>query len=110
RPTDQLVRSSKAVGSKILTPDAEPVPTTIFMKPDNAGISAIIGYSSDRSKTPLLTADVVHNHLADQPIELGLLGPDNTEWGKVSETGQEIEIGKLTKAFVASDIHLPTAS
>jgi hypothetical protein len=59
-----------------------------FMDPDNAGISAVIGYSSDRSETPLLTADVVHNHLAEQQVGQGLLGPDNTEWGKVSDIGR----------------------
>lgn len=105
RTTGQFVRSFKSVRSKILNANAEPVPTTIFMNPDNAGISAIIGYSSDRSKTPLLTADVVHNHLAEQPIELGLLGPDNTEWGKVSETGQEIEIGKLPETLTTKSGH-----
>jgi hypothetical protein len=76
-----------------------------FMDPDNAGISAVIGYSSDRSETPLLTADVVHHHLAEQQVGQGLLGPDNTEWGKVSDIGQEIEIGKLGAtplAFVIS--------
>jgi hypothetical protein len=65
------------------------VETTIFMDPDNTGISAVIAYSSDRSKTPLLTADVVHNHLAKQPVEQGLLGPGNLEWSKIYETGRD---------------------
>jgi hypothetical protein len=31
------------------------------------------------------------------PIPHGLMGPDNTEWGKVSENENEIEIGKLDR-------------
>jgi hypothetical protein len=64
----------------------------------------------DLSATPLLTADLVHNHLAAQPIERGLLGPDNTEWGKVSEIGGEIEIGKLTSVLGANEANPPAAS
>jgi hypothetical protein len=58
-------------------------------------VSAVLGYSSDRSKTPLLTADVVHNHLAAQPVARTVLGPDNAEWGKISEADGEIEVGRL---------------
>ena len=61
----------------------------------NAAVSAVLAYSSDRSEAPILTADIVHNHLATKPVDLGLLGPDNVEWGKVGEDGGEIEVGKL---------------
>ena len=98
RATGQFVRSFKSLRPTVLNANGEPVPTTVFMEQDNAGISAVIGYSSDRSDTPRLTVDVVHNHLAKQPVGKGVLGPDNTEWGQVSDTGQEIEIGKLGAA------------
>ncbi|MFZ2157883.1 MAG: hypothetical protein WAV72_17415 [Bradyrhizobium sp.] len=97
RATGQFVRSFKSLRPQVQNAKGKPVPTTIFMDPDNAAISAVIGYSSDRSKSPQLTADLVHNHLAARPIPLGLLGPDNTEWGKVSESGNGIEIGKLDR-------------
>jgi hypothetical protein len=95
RSTGQFVRSFKSLRPQVKNANGEPVPTTIFMNPENADISAVIGYSSDRSKTPLLTADLVHNHLAACPIPQGLMGPDNIEWGKVAENERGIEIGKL---------------
>jgi hypothetical protein len=95
RSTGQFVRSFKSLRPQVKNANGESVPTTIFMNPENADISAVIGYSSDRSKTPLLSADLVHNHLAACPIPQGLMGPDNVEWGKVAENERGIEIGKL---------------
>ncbi|WP_322517151.1 hypothetical protein SR870_06230 [Rhodopseudomonas palustris] len=95
--TNRVVRSFKSLRMNVENANGEPVPTTAFMDGANAGVSAVFGYSWDRSKTPILTADVVHNHLAAEPVARGLLGPDNTEWGKVSETNGEVEVGKLPK-------------
>jgi hypothetical protein len=95
RATGKSVRSFKSIRPNVQNANGSLVPTTTFLDPANAAISAVIGYSSDRSAGPQLSADVVHNHLAARPVPLGLLGSDNTEWGKVSESKSGIEIGKL---------------
>ena len=41
---------------------------TAFMDGANAGVSAVFRHSWDRSNTPILTADVVHNNLAVPPV------------------------------------------
>jgi hypothetical protein len=78
----KVIRSFRSIRAHVLNANDEPVPTTAFLDRDNAAVSGVIGYSSDRSKSPLLTTDLVHNHLATNPIERGLLGPDNVEWAK----------------------------
>lgn len=95
RKTHRVVRSFKSLRLQVENANGEPVPTTAFMDRGNAAVSAVLAYSSDRSEAPILTADIVHNHLATKPVDLGLLGPDNVEWGKVGEDGGEIEVGKL---------------
>lgn len=97
RKTNRIVRSYKSLRSYVENANGEPVPTTAFIDGSNAGVSAILGYSADRSQAPVLTADIIHNHLAAQPIRRQLLGPDNTEWGKISEVGGEIEVGKINR-------------
>src|SRR5208283_962336 len=48
--------------------NGSPVPTTPFVDPAHSGVSALIGFASDRHATPSLPLYVVHNPLARVPV------------------------------------------
>jgi hypothetical protein len=50
-----------------------PVPTTAFVNPTYAGISAVLGFSRNRSAKASLPVFVAHNPLAHVPVPFGML-------------------------------------
>jgi hypothetical protein len=83
---------------KVDTAKGKPVPTTLFLDQANAGISAVVAYSRDRSEDPLLPLDVVHNHYASTPIRKQILGPQIEEWVAEPDGQGGIEVKKLAPA------------
>jgi hypothetical protein len=71
------------------------VPTTVFLDKANAGVSAVVAFSGDRSESPLLPLDVVHNHFASVPIPTGILGADTDEWVTEPDGKTGINVLKL---------------
>jgi hypothetical protein len=75
------------------------VPTTPFVDPAYAGVSAVFGCSIDRCADAHLPAYVAHNPLARVGIALGTLGATVEEWiAEPASTPGEFE---LTKRAVA---------
>lgn len=70
------------IGSQwsIKSANGSPVPTLMFVNREQAGVSAVIASSSDRSEDPILPLDVVHNNFAEVPVGRGLLGAKSDEW------------------------------
>jgi hypothetical protein len=89
-----------SIRSQIKTAAGAPVSTTVFLDKSNAGVSAVIGYSSVRAEAPLLPLDVVHNHFARSPLPREILGPQIEEWGTEpdGEDGINIKMLQLAKA------------
>jgi hypothetical protein len=87
---------------KIETAKGKPVPTTIFLDKANAGVSAVMAFSHDRSEIPLLPLDVVHNHYASAPIPKQIFGPAIEEWGTEPDGKGGINVKKLPAPKAAS--------
>jgi hypothetical protein len=87
---------------KIETAKGKPVPTTIFLDKANSGVSAVMAFSGDRSETPLLPLDVVHNHYANIPIPKQILGPEIEEWGTEPDGKGGINVKMLPAPTAAS--------
>jgi len=82
------------------------VPTTVFLDKANAGVSAVVAFSKDRSEHALLPLDVVHNHFARAPLPNQILGPETEEWVTESDGKGGINLEKLGRpdaAQLASD-------
>lgn len=71
------------------------VPTTPFVDPSYAGVSAVFGCSIDRCAEPGLPAYVVHNPLARVRIPIDVLGATIEEWtAEPTGTPGEFELAK----------------
>jgi hypothetical protein len=70
------------------------VPTTSFLDPKYAGISALIGCAAERTYGKPLDLHVVHNPLAEVPLAHGSLGARDDEWlaKPVEDTPGEFEL------------------
>ncbi|MFG1384009.1 hypothetical protein [Xanthobacter versatilis] len=56
------------------------IPTTPFLDPAYAGVSAVLGCAADRRHGRPLAVHMVHNPLAAVPISHGLFGAGEDEW------------------------------
>ena len=72
------------------------VPTTPFIDPTYAGVSAVVAFSRDRSADASLPVYVVHNPFARARIPFGVLGREAEEWyaEPVGDDGLEMELRK----------------
>jgi hypothetical protein len=76
-----------------------PVPTTSFVDPACAGVSAVFGCSTDRCADPELPAYVAHNPLAHVRIAPSVLGAMVEEWfAEPAITPGEFELTKRAAA------------
>jgi type I restriction enzyme S subunit len=76
-----------------------PVPTTPFVDPAYAGVSAVFGCSIDRCSDPNLPAYVAHNPLARVGIAPRTLGTRVEEWiAEPASTAGEFELTKRAAA------------
>jgi type I restriction enzyme S subunit len=75
------------------------VPTTPFVDPAYAGVSAVFGCSIDRCADPELPAYVAHNPLARVRIPTGILGATIEEW--MAEPAGTLGEFELTKRATA---------
>jgi hypothetical protein len=80
---------------EIKTAKGEIVRTTVFLEKENAGVSAIVSFSGDRSEEAVLPLDVIHSHVADVPIPRGIFGPKVEEWGPEQDGKGGINVKKL---------------
>jgi hypothetical protein len=81
--TRQLGKNWKAfrvIRPGIRTAKGASVPTSLFIDPKYAGISAIIACSMDRSKDASMPVDIVHNHYARVHVPERILGREGEEW------------------------------
>lgn len=75
------------------------VPTTPFVDPTYAGVSAVFGCSTDRCADPELPAYVAHNPLARVRLAPGVLGASVEEWfAEPTGTPGEFELKKRAAA------------
>jgi hypothetical protein len=83
------------------------VPTTPFVDEAFAGVSALIGFSRDRSVTPELPLHVVHNPCARVRVPFGVLGRAIEEWygDPVGTEGREMDLRKYTRPTEAQTPH-----
>jgi type I restriction enzyme S subunit len=95
RATGKATDSYISNRTSITNANGQPVPTTVFLEQKNAGVSAVIAYSRDRSKDVLLPLDVVHNHFASAPLPNKILGPEVEEWGTESDGKDGINVKRL---------------
>ncbi len=75
--------------------NGSPVPTSMFVNKEHAGVSAIIASTSDRSEDPILPLDVVHNNFAEVPVGRGLLGIKSNEWVPSPDGNGGINVTKV---------------
>lgn len=97
--TGRIGQSFVTEQTRILNANAAPVPTSLFVDPGYAGISAIIACSTDRSSSATLPLDIVHNHFARVRVPERILGSDGDEWvaDPVGTAGEEIDLRKLER-------------
>lgn len=81
----------------------KPVPTSMFVNEKYADVSGVIACTSDRSKEPILSLDVVHNHFAKVPIPQGLFGPEADEWVTEPDGKQGINLKKVEGKIAAPE-------
>lgn len=95
--TGRIGKSFVTEQTSILNANAAPVPTSLFVDPAYAGVSAIIACSMDRSIEASLPVDVIHNHFARVRVPERILGSVGDEWvtDPVGTAGQEIDLRKL---------------
>jgi hypothetical protein len=76
------------------------VPTTPFIDPTYAGVSAVLAFSRDRSATASLPVFVVHNPLAHVRVPFGILGREAEEWyaEPIGHDGLEMELHRRPSA------------
>lgn len=103
RKTGGIGKPVTSARFSIRNANGSPVPTTPFVDPNYAGVSAVLAYSRDRSSNPSLPAYVVHNPFARVPVPFGVLGRDVEEWyaEPVGTAGLEMDLRKRTAAPVA---------
>jgi hypothetical protein len=94
RATGKIGKPFVSIRPGIQTAKGAPVPTSLFIDPKYAGISAIIACSMDRSKDAGLPVDIVHNHHARVRVPERILGRDGEEWVTVGVANDEIELRK----------------
>jgi hypothetical protein len=82
---------------QIKTAKGEIVRTTVFLEKENAGVSATVSFSGDRSEEAVLPVDVVHSHVANVSIPKGFFGPKAEEWGPEPDGKGGINVKKLTE-------------
>jgi len=92
------------IRTSILNANGSPVPTSPFVDPMYAGVSAVVALTMDRSDDATLPWDVVHNHFASVPLPNGVLGSASDEWvtEAVGTAGEEINLRKLELAHAAA--------
>jgi type I restriction enzyme S subunit len=95
--TGRIGKSFVTEQTNILNANASPVPTSLFVDPVYAGVSAVIACSMDRSSEASVPVDVVHNHFASVRIPERILGSAGDEWvaDAVGTAGEEIELRRL---------------
>lgn len=95
--TGKIGPSFVTTQSSVLNANAAQVPTSLFIDPTSAGISAVIACSMDRSPAAVLPLDIVHNHYAQVRLPQRILGSAGDEWvaDPVDANGEEIELRKL---------------
>jgi hypothetical protein len=73
------------------------IPTTPFVDPKYAGVSALIGCAAARCYGKPLDVHVVHNPRADVPLPLGSLGGQDDEWfaTAIEGTPDEFELQRV---------------
>lgn len=81
-----------------LTRNNSPVSLVSFLRPECAGISALIGCSQGIEPDMSLPACIVHNPLARAPLPIGLLGPETEEWRAEPIDGEpgEFRLGRVS--------------
>lgn len=95
RATGEFGKPFVLVRPKIENAKGSPVPTTVFLDKANAGVSAVVAFSADRSEGDILPLDVVHNHFASAPLPTGMLGNSSDEWVTEADGEAGIEVRKL---------------
>jgi hypothetical protein len=75
----------------IINANGSPVPTTPFVDPAYAGVSAVVGSAASLCYGKPLAAHVVHNPLASVPLPHGVLGAADDEWFAVPVDERRIE-------------------
>jgi hypothetical protein len=82
------------------------VATTSFVDPRYSGISALIGCAAERTFGKPLDIHVVHNPLADVPLDHGSLGAKDDEWfaKPVEDTPGEFELQRPKVADTATPV------
>ena len=73
------------------------VKTTPFVVDDYSHISAVLGYSRDRSESDSLLGYVAHNPKAVVQIQIGTLGRDMEEWRAAFLSVDELELSQVSK-------------
>lgn len=79
----------------IKSANGSPVPTSMFVNNEHAGVSAIIASSSDRSEDPILPLDVVHNNCAKVQLGRGIFGTKSDEWVPSPDGSGGINVTKV---------------
>jgi len=80
RETRRIEGASLSLRFSIVNHNNTAIPTTPFLDPAYAGVSAVFGCATDRRHGKPLTMHVVHNPLATVPVSHGLFGVDEDEW------------------------------
>ncbi|CAD5291691.1 conserved hypothetical protein [Bosea sp. 62] len=80
RETSKIEGASISLRFSIINHNNTAIPTTPFLDPAYAGVSAVFGCAADRRHGKPLAMHVVHNPLATVPVSHGLFGVDEDEW------------------------------
>jgi hypothetical protein len=95
KTTGKIGKPFVSIRPAIQTAKGAPVPTSLFIDPQYAGVSAIIACSMDRSKGASLPVDIVHNHFARVRVPERILGREGEEWATTMVDNNEIELRRL---------------
>jgi hypothetical protein len=97
KATGKIVKAVVSIRQNIQNANKADVPTTMFVDPAYADVSAIIACTMDRSDDADLPVDVIHNHFARVPVPRGVLGSGGAEWvtDAVGPAVNEIELRRL---------------
>lgn len=74
------------------------VKTTPFVVDDYSHISAVLGYSRERSESDSLLGYVAHNPKAAIQVQIGTLGRDMEEWRAAFLSADELEVSQVSNA------------